>query len=222
MKQTTTKLGVLAFLGLGLTTYAQQGKVGINAENPQATLEIKVADANTSGNTKEGVLIPRVSRVRAANMGADVAESTLLYIDSVSDGAASGTTVNVDATGFYFFKGGVWVKMGAGASQAGVTLNTITGKIREVVSITPEEWAKPNTFALVQTSGDQIGLPDPANYIGKIISVNNQYNNRLEYSEINQPKKIRDLDAGKGHLLMSGIDTTNGNKPTWFVIGGSY
>ncbi|WP_018676415.1 hypothetical protein [Riemerella columbina] len=209
------KISILAFLGLGLITYAQQGKVGINAENPQATLEIKVADANINGNTKEGVLIPRVSRLRAANMGADVAESTLLYIDSVSDGTASGTTVNVDATGFYFFKGGVWVKMGAGASQADTTLDVITGNLRVVTSITPEEWAKPNTFALVQTSEDQIKLPDPANYTNKIISVNNQYNYSVSYYNTNKPKNSSSLDSGKGHLLMS-------SGTTWYIIGGSY
>ncbi len=228
MKTKTTKLSVCAFLGLGLMAYGQyDGKVGINESQPQATLEIKPNTANSlsTASTIEGVLIPRVSRLRAANMGSGVAESTLLYISSVADGAASGTTVNVDATGFYFFKGGVWVKLGAGASSTtgGATLQSITGNIREVAHANIAEWSVPNTFALAQTGDQQIALPDPKKYIGKIISVNNQHNTALAYSGTNQPKNVNALASGKAHILMAGLqDPNDENSAIWYLIGGSY
>ncbi|MDY3521466.1 hypothetical protein D1J36_007805 [Riemerella anatipestifer] len=220
MKTKTTKLSVCAFLGLGLMAYGQyDGKVGINESHPQATLEIKPNTANSlsTASTVEGVLIPRVSRLRAANMGSGVAESTLLYISSVADGTASGTTANVDATGFYFFKGGVWVKLGAGASSTtgGTTLQSITGGIRVVDQANSTEWAVPGTFCLVQTTTATINLPNPSGYTNKIIAVNNQAGTKLDYSGTNSPANNSTIDAGKGHILMS--DGAN-----WYVIGGSY
>ncbi|MBT0574285.1 hypothetical protein J5312_12670 [Riemerella anatipestifer] len=175
MTTKTTKLSVFAFLGLGLVAYGQyNGKVGINTPYPNATLEIQISDANKSGSTKEGILIPNVTAARAKAMGEGVAESTLVYITD-GTGEANTTISNVSGKGFYYYDATdkKWQKV-VGNSN-GVTLNTITGNIREVTSITPEEWAKPNTFALVQTSGDQIKLPDPSSYTNKIISVNNQY-----------------------------------------------
>ncbi|MCO7319270.1 hypothetical protein OKE80_08120 [Riemerella anatipestifer] len=215
MTTKTTKLSVFAFLGLGLVAYGQyNGKVGINTPYPNATLEIQISDANKSGSTKEGILIPNVTAARAKAMGEGVAESTLVYITD-GTGEANTTISNVSGKGFYYYDATdkKWQKV-VGNSN-GVTLNTITGNIREVTSITPEEWAKPNTFALVQTSGDQIKLPDPSSYTNKIISVNNQYNNSVSYFNTNKPKNSSSLDSGKGHLLMS--DGT-----TWYIIGGSY
>lgn len=91
------------------------GKVGINTTQPLATLDLQISSANTT--TNEGLLIPRISRARVAAMPSP-ATSTLVYVNSVSDGSASGTTVNVDAVGFYFFNGTAWTKMGAGSASA--------------------------------------------------------------------------------------------------------
>ncbi|MGQ2168483.1 FISUMP domain-containing protein [Ornithobacterium rhinotracheale] len=120
---------------LPLVVFAQEkGRVGINEGNPKATLEISVSKENESTKTKEGILIPRVSRLRAANMGADVTESTLVYIDKL-DGSATGTTAQVNEKGFYYFSNpngaetqsvanGQWVRLGADA-VAGTTLGTL-------------------------------------------------------------------------------------------------
>ncbi|MDY3351406.1 hypothetical protein PG357_05330 [Riemerella anatipestifer] len=218
MKTKTTKLSVFAFLGLGLVAYGQQGlydgKVGVNTSEPNATLEIQISNTNKTGTTKEGILIPSVTAVRAKAMGEGVAESTLVYITD-GTGEANTTISNVSGKGFYYYDATdkKWQKIGGNSN--GATLNTITGNIREVTSITPEEWAKPNTFALVQTSGDQIKLPAPSSYTNKIISVNNQYNSQVTYFNTNKPVGASTLFSGKGHILMS--DGTN-----WYIIGGSY
>ncbi|MCE3025343.1 hypothetical protein [Riemerella anatipestifer] len=69
MKTKTTKLSVLAFLGLGLMAYGQyDGKVGINTDKPNATMEIKGKSTNTT-DTLEGLIIPNVSKNKAFQMG---------------------------------------------------------------------------------------------------------------------------------------------------------
>ncbi len=86
--------------------YSQTGKVGVNETSPQSTMDIKPIAANSAPNATsvEGLLIPRVSRLRAANMGTSVPESTLVYINSVADGAATGTTATIDAVGTTIFQ----------------------------------------------------------------------------------------------------------------------
>ncbi|MBN3663091.1 hypothetical protein ACQ1Q1_01725 [Ornithobacterium rhinotracheale] len=97
---------------LPLAVFAQEkGRVGINEGDPKATLEISVSKENESTKTKEGILIPRVSRQRAADMGSDVTESTLIYVDDISNGSLTGTTFLVNEKGFYFFKDKVWRKI---------------------------------------------------------------------------------------------------------------
>ncbi|MCO7354580.1 hypothetical protein [Riemerella anatipestifer] len=212
MTTRTTKLSALAFLGLSLVAYGQyDGKVGINEPQPKATLEItpNTANKSTTASTVEGILIPRVSRLRASNMGTAVTESTLLYIDSVADGAASGTTVNVDATGFYFFKEGAWVKMGAGASS---TAGALFGNIKVLANITEDEWAA-DDFAIVLTNGlTNAALPKAALNKGRIISIRNASAGLITYTA-NAPKNNSTISLNRGQLIQS--DGIN-----WYVIGG--
>ena len=122
---------VLAIAVTGFAFAQSTGKIGVNTSTPTATLDIQPTTANaaTSATTVEGVLVPRVSRLRAANMGTAVPESTLVYVNSITDGSLAGTTVNVNETGFYYFKGGVWTKVG-GAGGAATPEGTFTRNIR--------------------------------------------------------------------------------------------
>lgn len=110
------KVFIIALISVASSVFSQTGKVGINTPTPSATLDIQpnAANAVTTATTAEGLLIPRVSRLRAANMGTTPAASTLIYVNSVADGSAAGTTVNVDSVGFYYFNGTAWVKLNAG------------------------------------------------------------------------------------------------------------
>ncbi|MBT0552585.1 hypothetical protein [Riemerella anatipestifer] len=107
MKTRTTKLSLLAFIGLGLSAY---GQVGINNPDPKATLHIDAK--TTTGSINEGILIPRVTTAKVQAMtGAE--EATLVY---VSDGVAgTGVASEVSGKGFYFFDKSIqkWNKLGA-------------------------------------------------------------------------------------------------------------
>ncbi|MDR7794609.1 hypothetical protein RIU45_06440 [Riemerella anatipestifer] len=152
MTTKTTKLSVFAFLGLGLVAYGQyNGKVGINTPYPNATLEIQISDANKSGNTKEGILIPNVSADRAENMGTGLEDGTLLFIGSGAANA-TGTTSNYNGKGFYYFdKTAIkWVKVGAAS-----TTKEFTARLGQTVSPS-YEWTKEGGIS----SGKEIGLAD--------------------------------------------------------------
>ncbi|MGV4462668.1 hypothetical protein ACQ1PR_03665 [Ornithobacterium rhinotracheale] len=124
---------------LPLAVFAQEkGRVGINEGDPKATLEISVSKENESTKTKEGILIPRVSRLRAADMGADVTESTLIYVNKL-DGSATGTTAQVNEKGFYFFKDNAWNKMG-GASNGGTLVKNVRTASGTTVTVGPTDY----------------------------------------------------------------------------------
>ena len=119
MKKQIILLGFLATTGLA---FAQSGKVGINTNSPEATLDIKPSTANAavSANTNEGVLIPRVSRARLNSIApSNLKESTLVYVNDLT-GAVATVTSNVTSKGFYYYStaDSKWVKMAEGVLQA--------------------------------------------------------------------------------------------------------
>ncbi len=105
------KLFIIASVLVITAASAQTGKVGINTTNPKASLDVNMATVNANTTTPEGILIPRVSRARLSAMGTGnaIETSTMVYVNDVSNGAATGTTVDVTAVGFYFYNGTKWV-----------------------------------------------------------------------------------------------------------------
>ncbi|NUY80436.1 hypothetical protein HUK80_05975 [Flavobacterium sp. MAH-1] len=114
MKNARQRLTLLFFL----FSVAGVAQVGVGTTSPSATLDITAA--NLTGTTVDGLLIPRVSRLRAQTM-TGTPTSTILYVNDISNGTATGTTVNVTTTGFYFFNGSVWEKLGTGATTGWLT-----------------------------------------------------------------------------------------------------
>jgi len=93
------------------TSMSAFAQVGVNTNSPKATLDLVAKDAkSTTVTTPAGVLVPRVSRLRAFNMS-NVENSTIIYVDDISDGQAIGATAEVNKIGFYFYKGGKWNKI---------------------------------------------------------------------------------------------------------------
>ena len=84
--------------------YSQTGKVGINTNNPEATLDIKPNAANSAvgATTNEGMLVPRLSKARLNSIAAaNLKESTLVYVSDFS-GVTISTTTDVTSKGFYY------------------------------------------------------------------------------------------------------------------------
>ncbi|PVV55079.1 hypothetical protein DD829_16235 [Chryseobacterium sp. HMWF035] len=119
-------------------------QVGVNTALPAATLDVTAKNKTGTTNNVDGFLFPRVDRQRAQSM-TGVKTSTLIYVDSIATGTQTGTTVNMDKVGFYYFDGTVWSKLntlteggtagqvltsnGAGAAPSWITLNTVSGTI---------------------------------------------------------------------------------------------
>lgn len=74
MKKTLTILGMLSSLAV---SYAQEGRVGINTETPQATLDIS-ASKNVRETYAQGVIFPRFATEARAKF-INVAEGTMIY-----------------------------------------------------------------------------------------------------------------------------------------------
>jgi len=87
-------------------------QVGINTSAPTSTLEVTAKNATGSATNVDGLLVPRVDRLRAQNM-ASVPNSTLIYVNNALTGTQAGATANVDAEGYYYYNGttNTWVKL---------------------------------------------------------------------------------------------------------------
>lgn len=136
------RIFIVASLAMGSLAFAQAGKIGVNNASPEATLDIQIASDN--GNTPEGLLIPRVSRTRlnamteTPNAANSVKPSTMIYVNAI-DGSANTQTANVDAVGFYYYNGTIWVKMGAGAAAAADNLYTANGTLTSARTVTQND-----------------------------------------------------------------------------------
>ncbi|WP_048507734.1 hypothetical protein [Chryseobacterium angstadtii] len=83
-------------------------QVGINTTTPTATLD--VIAQNATSTSVDGIIAPRIDRLRAFNMSG-VPNGTLIYINNIGTGSATGQTANVTSTGYYYFEGTAWQKL---------------------------------------------------------------------------------------------------------------
>ncbi|MCU7541492.1 hypothetical protein [Riemerella anatipestifer] len=154
MKTKTTKLSVLAFLGLGLAAYGQDysGKVGINYNKPNATLEIKGKSDNMD-KTLEGLIIPNVSKNKAylmtTNTEMPLKESTLVYVNDLSDYTtipADEKIADITENGYYFWNGTKWVRSaGATASNDAIWQKQSNEEVKLIdIDITNDVKYKPD------------------------------------------------------------------------------
>ncbi|MBL1221537.1 hypothetical protein JET18_11845 [Chryseobacterium sp. L7] len=115
---------VAAVSSIALHVHAQ---VGVNTEQPASTFDITAKNATGTTKNVDGLLIPRVDRERAQNMSA-VPTSTLIYINSAATGTQTGTAINIDAAGYYYYNGTAWTKLtSAGSNNIYNTDGTLTG-----------------------------------------------------------------------------------------------
>lgn len=119
------KITISFALCFGITTF---GQVGFNTPTPEATVDITAKNSTGTTSSPEGLLLPRVDRQRAQSM-TGVKTSTLIYVENISTGTQTGTAINIDTPGYYYFNGTIWTKLIAGGSSDNIyTANgTLTG-----------------------------------------------------------------------------------------------
>lgn len=96
-------------------------QVGINTPTPSATFDVAAKNANGTTTAVDGILIPRVDRQRAQNM-TGITPSTLIFVNDITTGTQTGSAINIDNPGFYFFNGTAWVKLNTNIYNSDGTL----------------------------------------------------------------------------------------------------
>ncbi|WP_284652614.1 tail fiber domain-containing protein [Flavobacterium terrisoli] len=105
-------------------SYFANAQVGIGTTSPSSTLDVTAANPTGTATSIDGILIPRVDRQRAQSM-TSIPTSTIIYVNSVATGTASGITAAVTAVGFYYYNGSAWTALTGSSSNAwNITGNT--------------------------------------------------------------------------------------------------
>ena len=93
-----------AFLLSTLAVNAQIGKVGVNTDSPKATLDIQPSPVNSlpTATTNEGVLIPKLSKTRVANI-ATPEDATMIYVSDVTYTGTNPAVADITSKGFYYY-----------------------------------------------------------------------------------------------------------------------
>ncbi|WP_312764676.1 hypothetical protein [Epilithonimonas sp.] len=109
MKKNIILLGMLLLSGLAFS------QVGINTDTPKSTLDVVGKAADT--NSLDGITAPRLTgdQLRAKTYTTEQT-GTLVYV-TVADSAPAGQTIDVTATGYYYFNGTKWVSTGSGLAN---------------------------------------------------------------------------------------------------------
>lgn len=108
------KKNVILFCSIFIPYFAFS-QVGINSADPKATLDITAKNSTGTSRNAEGILIPRVDRQRAQLME-NIETSTLIYVNSIATGTQTDRAININAIGYYYFNGTVWLKLNEGAN----------------------------------------------------------------------------------------------------------
>lgn len=84
----------------------------INTTKPSATLEItpNADNARTESKTNEGLLIPRLSKTRVANIDdVNLIKGTLIFVEGTITTEANPKVAQITEEGFYHYDGNLWV-----------------------------------------------------------------------------------------------------------------
>lgn len=119
MKNLITLLGIFGY------SILVSSQVGVNTTTPSATLDIVAK--NTSATSVDGIIAPRIDRLKALNMSG-VPNGTFIYINDISTGTATGQAANINATGYYYFEGTAWKKF-AGSGGSGDNIYNADGTL---------------------------------------------------------------------------------------------
>lgn len=123
------------FLAFSFTVFSgtvMNAQVGIGTTTPASSVEIVATNPTGASTNVDGLLVPRVDRQRAQSMTA-IPMSTLIYVNSIATGTATGIASNINNVGFYYFDTtllpapGKWVGLtGGGSNDWSITGNSGT------------------------------------------------------------------------------------------------
>ncbi|WP_449399209.1 hypothetical protein [Chryseobacterium wanjuense] len=156
-------------------------QVGVNTDNPTVTFDIAAKNATGTSTNVDGLLVPKVSRERAQSMS-NVPTSTLIYVNSIANGSQTGTALNIDAVGYYYFDGQQWLKLNVDASKIENIYNT-NGTLTGNRTVTLAD--KTLTFNTTAVNGFNVAKTG----IGYILSVDGS-NQRVGFGTTTPQNKI--------------------------------
>ncbi|MGP1500870.1 MAG: hypothetical protein ACTTJM_03685 [Bergeyella cardium] len=105
-------LGLISISALASAQY--DGRVGINTDTPKATLDLRPNPDNAlaTATTNEGLLIPKLSKARVANI-ATPEEATMVYVGNLIYTGTDPRVSGIISPGFYYYDAvnGKWKKL---------------------------------------------------------------------------------------------------------------
>ncbi|MFP3597485.1 hypothetical protein [Chryseobacterium sp. SIMBA_029] len=107
-------------------------QIGINTTTPLSTLDINAKNPTGTASEVDGILVPRVDRQRAQSM-TGIPISTMIYVNTIATGTQTGTAVNIDAPGYYYYSGTSWIKL-----NPSVNIYTSNGTLSSFRSVTTQ------------------------------------------------------------------------------------
>lgn len=190
------KKRIILFVVLFMTTFTSFAQIGIGINEPKATLDVKAVQPTGNSTSTDGILIPRVDRQRAQNM-ASVETSTLIYVNNIATGTATGKAINIDAIGFYSFNGSEWQKFGTAGTDSSIYNNDGTLQANRTVTMNDKNLAF-NSTATTGTSHFNVD--------GATLNVD-AVNDRVGVGTMT-PKGALDITSTTGALIPPRMTTT--------------
>lgn len=181
--------------------------------HPAATLDVV---ATTTDNTRpDALLAPRMTRgqLEAKNLAYTSAQNgALTFVSSIADGSGTGKTVNVTATGFYYYDAPNNVWKGIGGSITPVQYRLNLGQNATAAY----DWTNSAFDFWEFTTGTALSLPLPSAYNGRTISLRNNTGGTVQFSGtdgIATPKGVGSFTSQAAVQIYS-------NGTTWYLTAG--
>ncbi|UHO40660.1 hypothetical protein H5J24_12285 [Chryseobacterium capnotolerans] len=205
------KKTILSIIGIITFNSLINAQVGINTTISKTSLDVS-AKRDASGNITDnsqfiGLQAPRITRgeltVNTADYGADQ-KGALVYITDSSSGNTTGSRINMNTIGYYYFDGTLWQKISGGPGA--VNIYTADGTIGANRTVTMTD--KTLAFTSSAASGS-----DHFNIDGTTFSVNT-FSNRIGMGTTTPSAILNTLNpiAGDtGDVFATGISNCGAN-----------